>query len=233
MLRALSDIQKCSSHQKWSSLANRLEKFANLLAHAGVHKTPYTTLEKELFLGLSPDSQLNIVKRVQRYSEVYFIAANSLRELTDSKRLLKAFLSLNKLRFPGEFEGNLVPGTVEEIYDADLVQEYGNLEFLRLCNYPLLQIFLMPFPKLYHRDEAIARGIVEHCLLVTKNTLSFQKFPTGKHLMREVSSEKKIFFEIEHIEASALVDDQGQATHFFCNQWARIAEINTSVQIIH
>lgn len=188
--------------------------------------------DKDLFFKLTSQQQLSVAKKVERYTHVYFVASNP-TELCDHKKMIKLFLAMNGLNAPSDFDSHLVPGTVEEIYDIDMVQEYGNLEFLRLCNYPLLKIFLLPFPTLYFRDDSITKQLLDHCLKVVAEGAGFTRFTTSKHLMRELSSEKKIFFEIEHLGVTSLSDDDGKVTHFFCNQWARVAEVNSNVQIIH
>ncbi|MGE0528102.1 MAG: hypothetical protein AB7G93_19490 [Bdellovibrionales bacterium] len=216
----------------WAQLSRSLNHLSGLLSHQGIHKSPFAEEDRHRFRELPTEVQLQIWRRFERYSRVYFVAAAKMIPFADSRRMLNLFLSLNHLRFPGEFETYLKSGAVEEIYDADLVQEYGNVEFLQLCNYPLLKIFLVPFPNLYLRDPAITQQIVSHCLHVLKNGGGFEPFSVPKHMMREISSERKVFFEIENIAACSLLDAEGEPTHFFSNQWARI-EPTRKVEIIY
>jgi hypothetical protein len=215
------------------ALRRRLDAFTTMLASYQVVKAPYSEQDIAQFDQLPSDKQMALYSKVERYTEVYFVASQQLVAFDDNVKMLRLFMKMNGLSAPQGFEDVLTSGTVEEIYDTELVQEYGNLEFFRLCNYPVLKVLMMPFNELYYRDPVITNALVDRCREVLTASEYTHVVGTPTHLMRELSSDKKEFFEIVNLYAFAMKNSDGETSHLFCNQLATLSSINKNVEIIY
>ena len=68
-----------------------------------------------------------------------------------------------KLVPPSGFLDLIDDGDYFEIYNADGLQIFRNLEFYRLVSYTIAEIAIYPWDQLYARDARYHGQIVEHC----------------------------------------------------------------------
>ena len=115
------------------------------------------------FMGLSPQRRRTIIEQLRNYTAILSAASKDGISLIGEKRLAWFAMRLLKLVPPSGFLDLIDDGDYFEIYNADGLQIFRNLEFYKLISYTIAEIAVYRWDQLYSRAAHCHSQIVELC----------------------------------------------------------------------
>ena len=115
------------------------------------------------FMGLSRQRRRAIIEQLRGYTAILSAASKDGISLIGEKRLAWFAMRLLKLVPPSGFLDLIKDGDYFEIYNADGLQIFRNLEFYKLISYTIAEIAVYRWDQLYSRAAYCHRQIVEQC----------------------------------------------------------------------
>jgi hypothetical protein len=128
---------------------------------------PYHNSTLPLFSKLPADSQQQIVETLEKTHSVYAQVVDESQDVRNPASVVWAAFRTLHILPPSNFFDKLSSDDVIQIYTKDGYHLFANFRFFDLCSYTIEQIYSIPWPQLWHRDESALAGLqqaVSQCL---------------------------------------------------------------------
>lgn len=173
------------------------ESVSDTLSKYGINIQPYRPDKSLNFSGLDLDSQSNILKHFEIYSEV-LIDTHRSETLQESKVLV--WNMLKRLNFfpTDDILSKIKDNHIVEIYNSQNIQIFRNLSFFKVCSYSLDEILCIPWWKLYHREDKISQEIFKFGSQVLSGEINHSVCPEiPTHILTEIASTSNYKMEVD------------------------------------
>lgn len=171
------------------------EKLAMMLQNEGL-KTQASLNGLSYFSQLTTQQKEVAIEKLSFYHDLCHDHVVEDCSLRDSKRFTWRALVKLGLSPTADFLEALEDGDIVEIYDAQQVQVFRNLDFFDFCSYTLEELFTLEWWRLFKRDEDISKKILD-----VASEIYQKKHPIGitdpvpEHLVIEELSKEKTKLE--------------------------------------
>lgn len=158
--------RKClkREYELWSTtkrFQTLLEDFCEQMQKAGFNSlVPYNTNSISSFQSKTITEQEGIISSFLKYYELCTRCIASNIDIKDSRKLLWKILPQLGLHPTSELFDRLDDSQVIEVYWPNFVQVFRNMKFLELCSYPVADLYIKPWPELFHRPQEASDEIV-------------------------------------------------------------------------
>ncbi|MCB0365643.1 MAG: hypothetical protein H6624_04420 [Bdellovibrionaceae bacterium] len=185
---------------------------ASIATKDGVHYHPYFDPRLKVFSSLSPQQQQNALSSLETYIGICELTQANGARLRDNKSLLWYALKSMKLRFSSDLFDLISEEDTIEIYDAENIQIFRNLQAMSLLSYSLEDLFCHTWMELFSREnpeivENIQKTAIE---MFTSNSNSARPMShLGFQKVRESRSPLKYEYNLMVKYLAPLLDDNG------------------------
>jgi len=198
---SLNNTQRQAEGQSsvnWDNLKNSLDLLGNALRHLPLKHHYYSERSVMNYLEHPIEIQRAVRERLTSYSHLINEIVRERADITNNTFVLKRWLQNLKLSTLNEIYERIEDDNIVEVYNAQGVQVFRSIQFFYFCNYDLLDVETRAWNELYERHELINNRLFEivYDLFASPNKVFNIDVPP--HPMREVFSDFRQVFRIEH-----------------------------------
>lgn len=134
---------------------------------------------------------------------------NNFQGIDLDKSLTRAFLCYNQMRFVDDsFLEGMGDGDIVEIISLEHQHLFCSPRVFEITNYDLETLMLIPWDRLFERDDQTMEDLFSFLNLVLASRLGKAKPPENKHLMFETIAENPQAFEFQIKWIGCVTDDK-------------------------
>jgi len=206
-----------AAEQDLTLFREAIQVYENLLQQeAKISSRATSELAWADFVALPADLRQSAIEQIVNYTGILAQASKERISLTEDKRLSWFAIKLLKLVPPGGLLDLVGETDYTEIYNADGIQIFRNLEFYKLFSYTIADMTLYTWEQLYNREKQIKGQIVEQGFV---KGFSGQKDPyrlvIDDHDISEARSQEERQFHVSFGYLAPLRDQSQKVTAVF------------------
>lgn len=157
MVAANSNLKKYSQSDNTEDLCRRFlkasQRFSEYGNMLGIRITAASDYRLPIFRKLFVSDQACAVEKLELNLDIFSSVVASGGNLGNSSTM--AWFGCQKLGYvpPSDFFDKITNDDVIQVYSVDGVHRFANLKFFEICSYTLEQLYSLPWPLLWKRDE--------------------------------------------------------------------------------
>jgi PAS domain-containing protein len=184
-------LQKSFSGFLTGEFKDLLSQIEGAAFQQGIHLRPSPETVFLRFQKHTKATQLKILGSLLNYYEIFAQALKDKAQLRDGKTMLWYALKRFGLRPTSEVFDVISDEDIIEIYNADGIQIYRNLNFYEISSYSLGELVAFEWSELYQREDQVSVEIMKLAgdILKGKYSKTFQS-PIPRHKLIEKFSEE-------------------------------------------
>ncbi len=177
----------------------RLKNFSNLVGKFDVEIEPYSRTGVSKFKEMSLHGRSQTIRNFTQYADLLEGAAKNGINLRHEKEVLTYVLARVGLTASDSAMDLIEDGHIIEIYTAEHIQIFRNIEFMQYCNYSLLDLLTFTFFDLYERAALVTNKLLEASSRIFSSDIEVldlrSEFP--HHVLRQRFAEPKAEIELD------------------------------------
>lgn len=203
-----SDIaHSTNTSQSFRQYSDRL---VSLLKTEGIVRLPYESPELPIFNSLTSEQQEDSLALLKYYLESLEDVLSAGEKLSNNSTALWCALKKLGIKPPSDFFSHLRETDCIELYDANHIQIWRNLNMMRVMTHTTEQVFCLPWPYRYERDPVA----LQKCLEIIESLFNAE-VPGGltiniENLILEKESTELLQLDVVHRYAAPVTDNYHQ-----------------------
>nr|BFD64975.1 hypothetical protein BdHM001_36560 [Bdellovibrio sp. HM001] len=160
-----------------------------------IYKSPKAN---DAFFSLSDSDKERVIKEIVTWSETIIEFVSSGYYVSSTRDLVRYFLNRMNITVPKSFVEGICDGDIVELYNSDSTRLFFTPDLFAYSSYDPEEMYVLPWWKLYGRDDDISQEILKNVNLVCSGSVKEPYKPSIRnHVVQEVSSEHKFRAQME------------------------------------
>ena len=179
-----------------------LGRLQSIFADKGIEVLTHLPSSLKAFQLMPTQRQQIVQKNIENYSRIIAAAKFELEEddlisKDDEVECLQHAFEEYDFKFKDDDFDFIDEGDIVELYSAENIQLYRNLQFLKVSPYDLLTTLTNEWTTLYERPNEVTKAIMDRVgEVMTSNLTAAAPFGVGPHLMKAVSKQDQVIVSI-------------------------------------